>query len=176
MPTVADLITDILKREGGFVNDPRDRGGPTKYGITKNTLAAWLGRPVTVDEVRTLDEDTAREIYERNYYIAPRIDTLPDDVQPVVFDCAVNHGARRAVGFVQKVINEAGFGPVDVDGIIGPGTRAAAAKAAEMGPFFCNAIVEERLAFYESLVDSDPSQIRFLNGWRARAESFREPV
>ena len=173
---VEELIEEVLRKEGGYSNHPSDRGGPTKFGITQQTLSTWLGRSVGADEVRALDVETAREIYERNYYAAPRIDTLPEEIQPIVFDCAVNHGPRRAITFVQKVLNEAGFGPVDVDGTIGPQTREAAEEAQQaMGGFFCNAIVEERLAFYDRLA-FDRTQAPFLRGWRLRAESFRVPV
>lgn len=177
MKTVDSLIGDILRREGGFVNHPADRGGPTKHGITQRTLSEWLGRTASVEDVKTLEEDTAREIYERNYYRAPRLDTLPERIRPLVFDCSVNHGPRRAVMFVQNVVNEAGFGPVDVDGTLGPQTRRVTENAdAEMGPFLVNALVDERKAFYASLIANDPSQAVFERGWMARAEEFRVEV
>lgn len=176
-PALDDLLAGLLRREGGFVDHPDDRGGPTKYGITRATLSSWLRRPASVDEVRNLDEATAREIYVSRYLSGPRIDTLPGPIVPLVFDCAVNHGPRTAVRFVQKVVNEAGFGPCDVDGVLGPDTRARAERAQEaMGGFLVNAIVEERLAFYEAIVARDPSQGVFLKGWRARAEEFRVAV
>jgi lysozyme family protein len=175
--SVDDLISDVLRREGGYVNHPSDRGGPTKYGITQATLAAWLGRPATADDVRALDEDTAREIYAQRYYHGPRIDSLPEAVRPVLFDVAVNSGPRRAIMMAQQVINEAGFGPVDVDGALGPQTRKAVDRAAaEMGPYLVNALVEERKAFYAAIIARDPSQAVFERGWMARAEEFRQEV
>ncbi len=175
--TVDDMLADILRREGGYSNHASDKGGPTKYGVTQKTLSAWLGRPASVDEVRTMDEATAREIYTRNYLSGPRIDTLPPDIVPQVFDCAVNHGPRQAVRFVQKVINEAGFGPCDIDGVLGPDTRKRAEACHEaMGPFFTNAILEERIAFYRALVARKPDQGVFLDGWLNRAEEFRLEV
>lgn len=175
--TVDDLISDVLRREGGYVNHPADRGGPTKYGITQDTLAAWLGRPASVDDVKALDEDTAREIYAQRYYHAPRIDSLPEIVRPILFDVAVNSGPRRAVMMLQQVVNDAGFGPVDVDGALGPQTRKAAERAAaEMGPFLVNALVEERKAFYAAIIAGNPSQAVFERGWMARAEEFRQEV
>lgn len=175
--TVDDLINDVLKREGGFSNRAADRGGPTKYGITQGALSRWLGRPASIDEVRQLDEATAREIYERDYYIAPRLDTLPEPVRPVVFDWAVNHGPRGAIATLQHVLNLAGFGPVDEDGTLGPKTRNAATRAqSEMGPLFGNAIVDERENFYTARAAADPSQAIFLKGWQARAEDFRQEV
>ncbi len=177
MKSVHDLISDVLKREGGFVNHRADRGGPTKFGITQKTLSAWLGRFATIGEVQALAEDTAREIYERNYFYAPRLDSLPALIQPILFDVAVNSGPRRAVQMLQNVLNEAGFGPVDVDGTLGPQTRKAAqAAAAEMGAYLVNALVEERLAFYKQIVADDPSQIVFQDGWANRAEEFRQEI
>ncbi|MCR4341660.1 MAG: hypothetical protein NUW01_17430 [Gemmatimonadaceae bacterium] len=173
MKSVDELITDILRREGGFSNYANDRGGATKFGVTQKTLSAWLGRPVSVDEVRNMEEATAREIYERDYYTGPRIDTLPEQIRPLVFDCAVNHGPRQAIKFVQRVINLAGFGPVSVDGALGPKTREAANLAqSEMGPLFNDAILEERRNFYRLIVARDPSQEVFLKGWLARADEF----
>lgn len=175
--TVDDLLDDIIRREGGFVNHKADRGGPTKYGITQRTLSEWLRRPASVDEVRTLDEATAREIYVSGYLTAPRIDTLPEPIIPIVFDSCVNHGPRQAIRFVQRVINEAGFGPCDPDGVLGPDTRQRAEKAsAEMGPFLINAIMYERIRFYNALVAKDPSQAVFLEGWKRRAMEFEAPI
>jgi lysozyme family protein len=173
---VDDLLDEVIAREGGFVNHPADRGGPTKYGITQRTLSEWLGRPATVDEVRTLDEETARAIYVVRYLVGPRIDTLPPEIVPQAFDMAVNHGPRRAVRILQEVLNLAGW-RVDVDGTVGPETRRAAFEAQEqMGPFLANAIADQRANFYHRLVAVDPSQRVFLNGWLARAEAFKVPV
>ena len=171
--TVDELLDEVIAREGGFVHHPADRGGPTKFGITQATLSAWLGRPASVDEVRTLDEETAREIYERNYYSAPRIETLPEAIRPQVFDMAVNHGPRRAVRILQEVLGLAGW-RVDIDGVVGPETRRAAFMAqAQMGPFLANAIADQRAIFYRRLVVADPSQRAFLRGWLNRAEAFK---
>ena len=171
--TIDDLLDDVLAREGGYTHHPADRGGPTKFGITQGTLSAWFGRESSVEEVRSLDEETAREIYERDYYRAPRIDTLPEAIRPQVFDCAVNHGPRQAIRFMQRVLNLAGFGPVDVDGGLGPQTRSAADRAqAEMGPLFNNAIMHERRNFYRTIVARDSKQDVFLAGWLKRAGEF----
>ncbi|MEO1043786.1 MAG: glycosyl hydrolase 108 family protein [Pseudomonadota bacterium] len=174
--SVDGMIDAILEREGGFVDHPNDRGGPTNFGITQATLSGYLGKPVTRQKVKDLNVDLARDIYETQYYLAPRINNLPEPIQPFVFDCSINHGPRRAIRFVQSVCNDAGFGPLIVDGVIGPATRLAANSAlAKMGDWFLAALVEERRNFYDAIVRNDPSQEVFLRGWMRRADEFDPP-
>ena len=73
-----DIIGEIIKREGGFVDHPSDRGGPTKFGITLRTLRAWRGQPVTREDVRTLTKAEARQIYAERYIQSPKIDQIAD--------------------------------------------------------------------------------------------------
>lgn len=86
----AQLIGDLLVREGGYVNNAADKGGSTKYGITLKTLSMYRGRTVVASDVRLLGSKEAEDIYEANYFIEPGIDGLPDLLQPVAFDMAVN--------------------------------------------------------------------------------------
>ena len=171
--SVDSMINDIIRREGGFVDHPADRGGPTRYGVTHKTLARYLGREVTRDDVRGLSRELAAEIYRRAYYLEPRIDALPPSVRAFLFDSAVNHGPRRAIRFLQQVLNAAGFGPLSVDGLSGPKTRREARKAEDtMGPWFLAALAEERRIFYRLIVERDPSQRVFFNGWMKRVAEF----
>ena len=170
---VETMIDEILVKEGGYVNHPADRGGPTNYGITQKTLSRYLEVAVTADMVKALDVDTARDIHELNYYRIPRIDKLPPPLQPFLFDSAVNHGPRRAIKFLQEVCNDAGYGPLVVDGLMGPKSKAQAhACLQELGDWMIVALVEERQMFYADIVTNDASQNVFLKGWLARARSF----
>ena len=172
-----DPIGLILEHEGGYVNHKDDKGGATNFGVTIGTYSKWLGREASIDEVKNMKVETAREIYETQYFTGPRIDTLPEPPQTLILDMAINHGPRNAIRMMQRTINLAGFGPVDADGAIGPQTRRAAEDAASaMGNYFQNAIVEERLKFYNRIVERRESQRVFLRGWTRRAESFRLPV
>lgn len=175
MDKINEMVNQILSHEGGFVNDPDDRGGATNFGVTLKTYSEWLGRPASVAEVRAMKVETAKEIYLSRYYYTPRINGFPEEVQPQIFDCSINHGPRRAVKFVQTVCNLAGFGPVAVDGVNGPNTMEVAKTAnQEMGVYFNNAIADERIDFYHRIVASNPSQKKFLNGWLKRANSYKE--
>lgn len=172
--SVEHIIKDIIRREGGYVNHPNDKGGPTKYGVTQKTLSNYLCREATVDEVKNITEETAYEIFERDYYEGPRINTVPEQLRPVMTDAAVLYGPRRAIKFIQQIINEAEFGPCSVDGILGPNTRKLINQAySQMTIYMLNAYVEERIDFCRRIVDSNPSQSVFLRGWINRANEFR---
>ncbi len=170
---VNQLIDEVLAKEGGYVNHSADKGGPTNFGITQSTLSRYLECVVTIEEVKTLDIQTARDIYELRYYRNPRIDKLPEAIQHFAFDCAVNHGPRRAIKFIQHVCSEAGFGPLTTDGLMGPKTKANADSClASMGNWMLTALVEERRMFYLKIVENRSSQQVFLKGWLNRANSF----
>jgi lysozyme family protein len=168
------LIDDVLQKEGGYVDHVADRGGPTNLGITQATLSAYLGRPASVDEVRDLDVATAHAIYAANYYRKPKIDQLPEAIQPFCFDSAVNHGPGRAIRFVQHVCNETGVATLAEDGAMGPRTAAAARQCLDRQGIdgMLTALVQERQRFYHAIVANDESQGVFLKGWLARADSF----
>lgn len=176
MSMIDDMIDDVLIREGGFVDHPADRGGPTNFGITQKTLSRYYGRAATVEEVRSLSREVAEEIYRRNYYKGPGIDTLPDFIQPFIFDSAVNHGPRRAIKFLQNVCNQAGYQPpLSLDGAMGPNTRRGAEWAFQaMGNVLLEALIEERRNFYLMIVEANPSQKVFLKGWMNRVNEFKD--
>ncbi|SMF56096.1 Putative secretion activating protein [Alteromonadaceae bacterium Bs31] len=178
MKTVDEMIKNVLVREGGFVDHPADKGGPTNYGITQKTLSSYYGRAATTAEVRALDVDVAEEIYKRDYFFGPRIDSMPEAIQAFLFDSAVNHGPRTAIKFVQRVCNQAGYEPgLSEDGAVGPNTRRGAEWAErEMGEFFLKALIEERKNFYLAIVAASPSQKVFLNGWMNRVKEFEEEL
>lgn len=159
-PTVEEMIDDIIRREGGYVDHPVDRGGPTKYGITQATLSAWLGRQASVEDVKRMTEITAREIYLENYYRKPHIDQLPPVLQPFMLDSAVNHGPRKAVQMLQDVLG------VVQDGVIGLKTIRAAER------FLLDNLISARRDFYHNIVINDPSQRVFLKGWLNRLDEF----
>ncbi len=167
--SIDSMIDALIKREGGYVNHPADRGGPTNYGITRQTLAAWRGRPVTSDEVKSLTRAEAAEIYRASYYFGPSIDTLPAAIQAHVFDIAVNCGPRTSIKLLQRALNCLGA-CLKEDGLLGPATRAAVAAYAASN--INRELVGVRLRFYDDIVANDPRQRVFLDGWRKRANVF----
>jgi lysozyme family protein len=166
------MINDIIRRESGFV-PPADRGGPTCYGVTHKTLARYLGREVTREDVKNISRELAAEIYRRAYYLEPRIDSLSAAIRAFLFDSAVNNGPRRAIKLLQQVLNDAGFGKLGVDGLAGPMTWRQAEQAGDaMGSWLLAALIEERRMFYRLIVVRDPSQRVFLKGWMNHIADF----
>ena len=175
--TINDMLADILSKEGGFVNHPDDKGGATNFGITHKTLSGYLNKTVSVDDVKSLKIETAKEIYKKQYYQQPKIDRLPTELQPFLFDAAVNHGSRRAIKFLQNVCNQYNFGPIDSDGLVGPNTcKKATACYTALNDWMMVALVEERQKFYVDIVDRNPRQSVFLKGWFHRAKSFMPDI
>ena len=174
---IDEMIQMLMRKEGGFSDNPADKGGATNLGITQATLSAYLGRKATRDDIKNVKPEVAREIYYTRYFILPRIDALPQPIQSLMLDMCVNHGAVKAIKIMQRVINKVGIQHVTEDGVCGPETQAAAHSMQEvMGPYFENALVDERINFYRQIVSNTPSQLVFLRGWERRAESFRVAV
>lgn len=98
----------LIGHEGGYVNDPNDPGGETKYGISK--------RSYPDEDIAGMTLGRAREIYKRDFWDKCAGDRLPDPVNFLMFDAAVNSGVERAVKFLQLAV---GSTP---DGVLGPKT------------------------------------------------------
>ena len=173
MADIDSMLDEIIAREGGYVNNPNDSGGPTKYGVTQATLSAYLGHPASVDDVQNLDQATAKAIYTANYLNKPGIAKLPALIQPVMLDAAVNSGPGQSIKFLQEVLNDSGYGPLTVDGGLGPMTDAAAAKAAaDLGKELNRRLIEKRRAFMQALAVTHPNDAVFEKGWMARCDQL----
>lgn len=183
MQSITDIAAEIVAREGGYVNDPDDPGGPTKYGVTIHTMRR-LGLDLTGDgtvdatDVQQLDRAQAVTIFVEHYYHRPRIDRLPQVIQASVFDMYVNAGAN-AVRILQRLLVDMRI-PVAVDGVIGPQTIAAATRAAGAAPdHLADAYGIARRNYYYDLADRRPASRKYARrrdggkgGWITRAEEF----
>lgn len=163
--TADKAISDVLRREGGYVNHGSDRGGATNHGITQRTLTMWrAARGLGFQDVRALTKADAAAIYRDNYWTPARCDDLPDEVRDVHFDAAVNHGVRRAALLLQEAAQ------IEQDGDIGPVTLGAVAA---MNPAFLRArYIAARYRFYGQIINRDRSQLAFIAGWLNRMAEF----
>ena len=116
-----NALAFTLKWEGGLEgksDDPTDRGGRTKAGITQIAFDSWLRSMNATPgrDVWTITPDEISAIYEERYWLPCRCDQLPDKLDLCMFDAAVNHGVRKAVQFLQRsagVVDDGDFGPPD---------------------------------------------------------------
>jgi lysozyme family protein len=167
MMDVESMIGELLVREGGFVENPSDHGGPTKYGVTQATLSDYRRQAVSVDDVRNLSEAEARLIYRNKYLTSIQLHRLRDPyLMCLLFDCAVNHGPRRAIQWLQRAC------AVPEDGVLGDRTEIAANSLDPVRLY--QRVLARRVVFYGEILSGDHSQVEFALGWLRRAASFIE--
>ena len=148
----------VIGNEGGFSNDVNDRGGPTKYGITIQTLARYRNKITSITDVKNLTLDDAKKIYKEWYWNPNRLDEVTSGtIATCIFDVGVNMGVGTAAKFAQEIVN------VEMDGKIGPISIKAINAYNELAFVCCMRI--EMLAKYRSIVQLDSSQSVFMNGW-----------
>ena len=162
--TIGTIISDILVREGGYVDRSEDKGGPTKFGITLATLAEWRGKPCTAQDVRELQVAEAEAIYRDRYIVRPGFVGLPDPLRGLVVDCGVNHGTDRATRWLQKAAG------VAQDGQIGPDSEKAIASCDPAALY--RKVLAARVRFYGRIITDNATQAVFAAGWANRAASF----
>ena len=109
--TFDEAFERVLGHEGGYVNDPRDPGGETKYGISKRAYPA--------ENIAGLTLERARELYRRDFWGPAGCDAVPAALKLPLFDTAVNMGVRQAVKLLQRTVG------ATEDGILGPRTLQA---------------------------------------------------
>lgn len=156
----------MIKSEGGYVNDPHDRGGETNLGVTKKAWSAFLKREIQDGEMAALTKEQVEPFYKLEYWDKVKADQLPDGVDYLVFDFAVNAGPGRAAKFLQKAV---GANP---DGAIGPATLAAVAAKNPLEVIERFSTVKSE--FYHGIVEGDATQQRFLQGWLNRVASVKQ--
>lgn len=171
---ISEMIERVLIREGRdeYTDDPRDAGGPTKWGITQGALAKARGRPVSAADVQALGKDEAVAIY-RHDYMAP-FETIEDpSLLELLFDFGVNHGPARAAEAVQTVLQRIGYYAGAIDGAFGPKSREALAKVQNDAALFY-AVKCERLEAYMRYAGRVPANVVYLGGWANRNDQFEK--
>lgn len=143
-----DAFDKLIAHEGGYVNDRRDLGGETKFGISK------VAYPM--EDIANLTLERARTIYRVDYWGAAGCDGVPDCAKLQLFDMAVNSGVHTAIRTVQRAVGTA------PDGVMGPNTLQAVQSMAPAR--FVARFNGQRLAFLSDL-STWPA---FGRGWARR--------
>ncbi len=177
-----ECVNVVVGFEGGYVNDPADKGGETNYGITASTLNSaktkgWIPFNVTIQNIKI---EHAKIIYRKGYWDVVQADSLPHPLDLIMFDSAVNHGPNAAVKLLQKSLNALlRYTELKVDGIIGPLTLRAVNDYVGLGStpgtppdsnirYLCVDVLLNRVELYLSIVLNNKSQEKFLKGWLNR--------
>jgi lysozyme family protein len=168
------LVADVIKREGGFVDDPRDSGGATKYGVTERLARAYN----YIGDMRDMTETAAKMIYRSAFWDYMHLDDV-EFMMPTVaeelFDTAVNQGTTAAGTYLQRalnVFNQNGkmYADNTVDGHIGPMTIAALREFIRSRPTDGELVMLRALnalqgAFYIELAEKREKDEAFVFGW-----------
>jgi lysozyme family protein len=156
----------VLENEGGYVDIPEDRGGPTNFGITIPTLSAFRRESVGPDDIKNLKREEAINIFYHNYYAPLKLSYIEqNNIVTAILDVAVNCGLSNARIFVEKtlisLLYETGSEWMD-----------------ETYKKSLNEVSQEQfidrfeiflMAHYNNLVLIHPSDAKFLKGWSRRA-------
>lgn len=138
----------MLVREGGYVNDPDDKGGATNKGVTQGVYDAYRKEnKKPVQSVKLISDAEVSDIYYKRYWLAAGCDKMGETFALLSFDSAVNHGVGRVKQFLTF------------------------AKYKDPMLF-----VVARLCFYIDIVVANPSQIKFLKGWKNRILALLELI
>jgi lysozyme family protein len=154
MKNFNEIIEKVLEHEGGYVNDPKDLGGETKYGITKRFYPDI--------DIKNLTIEQAKEIYKKDYWDRNKVESLPQNLWHIYFDMCVNMGKRTAVKVLQRAAVNKGK-DIEVDGGLGPMTIGAL-KGVEL-----DRVRAFRVKYYVDLITTKPEQEKFYLGWFRRA-------
>jgi len=131
-----DLMFDrLIDHEGGYVNNPDDPGGETKWGISKRSYPNLI--------ISKLTRNQAKDIYKKDFWERINADRLPDGVAFQLFDFAVNSGIETAVRYLQRALSVAD------DGHWGPISQKAADNTSESDMIMM--LCAERLDFMTRL-------------------------
>jgi lysozyme family protein len=162
-PAFMRAVNRVLADEGGYVDNPLDPGGETKFGITSRNYPDL--------DIAALSRDQAVAIYYRDWWQGHGFSKIPGPIGVKLFDLAINIGIDHAVKCIQRALRACGKGIAE-DGALGPVTAAAASQANQVA--LMAALRSEAAGYYRVLAalergTRDNGDREFLQGWLNRA-------
>lgn len=171
------LLEALVEREGGYVDHPADRGGPTRFGVTEAVARAHGFR----GSMRMFPREEALAVYRRLYWLRPRFDQVAQRAPRVaaeLFDTGVNMGPSVAATFLQRALtalnrNGKDFADLVPDGRIGPATLGSLDGFLDVRgkrggeTVLLHALEALQGERYVRLAEKRPANEAFLYGWLA---------
>lgn len=148
------------RRKCGYVNDPNDNGGETKFGIAESSNPDL--------NIKTLTLEQAMQRYYDHYWMTTNCNSVPNILNCLYFDAVVHSGSNRATKWLQEAM---GMAKVDIDGSFGPKTRATVKMIGNVKDISKN-FLQARKNFLLLIVKKNPSQEKFLKGWLSRISAL----
>lgn len=150
---------EVIRIEGGYVNDPHDPGGETKYGITKRLAESYGYKKPMIN----MTKDEAKELYRKAFWIGSLASNIMHDAAFNLYLLSIHSGNKQAVLILQRAIG------VKDDGVVGPNTLNAISNVSES--LLIEALCYRTLDFY--VIISPKTQYRYIQGWRNRLLASR---
>lgn len=169
-----EALAVVLKHEGYLSNDPVDKGGLTKWGVSLRFLQIEKidvdgDGDVDIDDIKKLTKTDADKIYLNKFWNRNGYGRILDKKIAIkMMDISVNTGANRAHKILKKAINDVIYSPIEVNGILDNDTI-------ELVNFIdskllLDALRNQQKQFYLDIIKITPSYIKFKNGWLNRAK------
>lgn len=172
----------VLQHEGGYVNNPNDRGSATNWGVSLNFLADHPedgdfdhDGDVDGEDIKSMTLENAKAIYKKFWWDKYSYGRIADQtIATKVFDFSVNMGSKRAHILLQQAMNAAFSLKLTVDGILGNASFSTlnAIADGDQEQKLITAYCDQAWKFYQSIIANNPSQAVFQKGWKNRAYSI----
>ena len=159
------LIPIIKKWEGGYSDNPNDRGGATNSGVTLAVYQSVYGKSKTKNDLKKMTNEQWDYIFTKLYWNKWKADEIKNQS---IANILVDWVWMSGLGTIKKI--QSLFG-LTADGIVGNKTISYINSHDQEEVF--NKIWNRRKSFYESLVNNNPSQKVFLKGWMNRLNTFK---
>lgn len=174
MKTVEEFINSVIKVEGGYVNDPDDKGGETNFGITKAVAVAFGYTGAMID----MKKEQAYQIYLARYWTQPKFDKVHQinpNISWELADTGINMGVGIAGQFLQRALNTLNgegklFPDMTVDGLIGNMTLYAltqflASRKQDGETVLLRMLNAQQTVRYMEISEAKKSQEKYVFGW-----------
>lgn len=167
-------VDKVLKNEGGFVNNSKDLGGTTNYGISLRFLQS-IQKDATPETIKNLTLEQAEDLYFQHFWQKNKYNAINSQkIANKVFDTAVNLGAKSANRFLQQTLNIIIFNgiKIDEDGVVGSKTidtiNLLDGEDVDNNILKVYSLLQKE--HYFKIIINRPEQIVFAKGWNKRAD------